>query len=258
MKKTFCILFIIFLICSISPIYPTQAAEIARLVFPNQKNVELLVNEETSIPPFSEQTIEYKPVSFSALTPNTISFGNTTKTVSVKKIKPDDFITLLIGAHTYRLILFPPEMPTYEITQNKTDSGYLLLTPFEGSCQKPSYAYVIHTNGDLVYFRRNARDKRCVSDFKKTTLADGRIRYFLMEQEKALPPVGYWSGSLLIMDDQLKPLKRLRIYPTEKHPEIGVDNHDSLILDDDHFILTTYYHTDLPASMPLPFCRTVD
>lgn len=221
-----------------------HAAEIARLVFPDQKNAELLVNDETSIPPFSTEIPTYKPVSFSALTPNTISFGKTTKTVSVKKIKPNDFITLLIGARSYRLALFPKEMPAYEITQNHAAPGYLLFTPFEGSCRKPSYAYMIRSNGDLIYFRRNARDQRCVSDFKKTILPDGRVRYSLMEQEKNMPPFAYWSGSLLVMDDQLKPLKRLRIQSTKTHPELGVDHHDSLILDDNHFILTTYYHTE--------------
>ncbi len=221
-----------------------HSSEIAHLTFSEEPHAKLRINNESSIPPFKPEHETYLPISFSALTDNTISFGNQTQKVSVSKIRPGDFINISIGDQTYRIDIFPKEMPTYRLIQKKKSNGYLFFTPFEGSCKKPSYAYISKANGDLVYFRRNRQDKKCLSDFKKTVLPDGRVRYSVMEQEKNMPPLEYWSGALLIMDERLNPLKRIRLLPTTNHPVLGIENHDSLILDDDHFIVASYYQTE--------------
>ena len=221
--------------------------EVAVLHFPvAQADAVLQINGQESFPAFSVDKTDYEPVSFSALQPNEISFGGEVKTVSVSEIKPNDFITFYVGDTPYKIQLFPEKMPHYQILRNRyKEQGYLFLTPFESMCRLGAYAYVLRTDGALIYFRRNSLKNRCVSDFKKTILPDGKVRFTLMEQVRQPPPSDYWSGQLLVMDEHFHPLKTVSLLPTEKHPALGVENHESLMLGEDHFILTSYYENEV-------------
>ena len=114
--------------------------EIAHLSFPNQPNAELLVNGQKVLSESDRenQTI-LMPGSFSALQPNTISFGSSNSIVTIDKIKPDDFITIDTGEKIYQLNLFPIAMPRYKVKSKRVNPGYWFLTPFEGRCVFPSY-----------------------------------------------------------------------------------------------------------------------
>ena len=228
--------------------------EVAVLHFSSAKpGATLQINGRDSFPKFFAEFTDYEPVSFSALTPNEISFDDEKGTVSVDKILPGDFITFYVGDKHYKIQLFPEKMPHYRIRRNRyKEQGYLFLTPFETRCRLGSYAYIIRTNGDFVYFRRNSLNHRCVSDFKKTVLPNGKVRFTLMEQLRQPPPYNYWSGHLLVMDEHFRPLKNVSLLPTEKHPQLGVENHESLMLGEDHFVLTSYYETEtvLPNGKP--------
>ena len=217
--------------------------EIAWVSFPLQGTASLYINGEESIPAFEPNVMSYSPASWKVGYPNTIAFGKDVKTVQTNRLRKGDYIAIKIGNIKYKLKLFPKTMPSYKILENKSQPGVLLFTGMESSCRYPSYAYAINTSGKLLYYRRNSKEK-CLSDFKKTVLPDGTVLFSVMEQEFPPPPFKYWLGSLVIMDKYFNPLQRLQLLATDKHPTLGVENHDSLILGKDHFILSSYYHTE--------------
>jgi len=217
--------------------------KVTQVAFSLQEGARLYINGEEAVPSFDPNIMSYSPASWKVGYPNTIAFGKDVKTVQTNRLRRGKHIVIKIGNKKYKLELFPKIMPSYEILENKSQPGVLLFTELEGSCRHPSYAYAIDTVGNLLYYRRNSKGK-CVADFKKTVLPDGTVLFSVMEQEYPLPPFKYWLGSLVVMDKYFNPLQRLQLLATDKHPTLGVENHDSLILGKDHFILSSYYHTE--------------
>lgn len=225
--------------------WASKPHEIAHLSFPSGSPDSLLVNGGQVRKVLWAEGILHIPYSFSALSPNTVSVGDVTHTVHVDKIKPGDFISIEMGGKTIKLDLFPRLFAQYQIKKKKSAApGYLLFSLFEGHCRFPSFGVIMHTNGNLLYYRDNETPKRCVSDFKKTKLPSGEVVFSLMEQEKPMPPFNYWYGSLLILDEKFNLINKVKLLPTRKHPTLDVENHESLILDKNHFILSSYYHTE--------------
>lgn len=133
---------------------------------------------------------------------------------------------------------------TFSKKHEKDDNRYILLTPFHANNTFPSYAWLLSTTGDLLWYKRGKNDK-IISDFKQTTLPNGEKVYSYMQQEKPIPPAHYLQGSLIIMNNKFETINQLTIKETKKHPALLVENHDSLILDKNHFILSAYHETEI-------------
>ena len=214
--------------------------------FERDVNNVLFINEEESIPAFDTEITDYYAHSFSSLKKNSIRFGNKTYFYKKRNIQKNETITFFVNKKKYTIHLRPDFMPDYTITSTQKEKyGYIFLTPFNGRSTKNSYAYIVDTQGNLLYYRRNKNDNKYVSDFKKTILADNQVRYSLMEQEKPMPPYVYWLGSLLVMDDKFNPQKNLKLKAYNEHNELMVENHDSLIITDNHYILSAYHPVEI-------------
>lgn len=241
-------LFVLILICSFFVVAckPPQR-EIAVLHFAADKDAEIWVNGEKAIDVLFGEKYS-RPISFSALFPNDISVNNEVQQVSVPVIKPGDYITIQLADRSVTLALFPEGMPHYKVRRRqKNKEGYFLLTPFDPLCWRGAFAYILNTQGELVHYRQNTQKNRCVSDFKKTVLPEGKVRFTLMEQDTDFQSSNkdFWTGHLLVMNEKLQPLKQVRLQATSKHPQLGIENHDSLMLGDDHFILSAYWKTQI-------------
>ena len=210
-----------------------------------EKNSKLTVNNQDVIPPFDIKIKDYYLSNLTTLKPNIIQFGSQKKEFSLQNINRFDIIHIKIDNQTYNLHLYPGKMPeVIPSLSNKAMDNYLLISPFDGRCSKGSYMYISNKKGQLKHYQK-APENKCFSDFKQTTLPNGEILYSVMQQEKEMPPFSYWFGSLLIFDNQFNLINKLKLKPTDKHPELDVENHDSLILDKNHYILTAYQKKEI-------------
>ena len=209
--------------------------------FNRSNNEPVLFNNEELIPPFSSDTRTYTVPSVLLLTDNIISVGSQKQKIKLKNIKQNSRIKIKINSKKYTLNFSPPKLSDYSMFHyQKEDDNLILLTSFDGHCREKSYALILNEKGEIVYYH-NSEPNRCVSDFKQTILPNGKKYYSFMQQTEKMPPWTYWSGKLKILDENFQYKKSLMLLETDKHPALGVENHDSLILDENHYILTAYH-----------------
>lgn len=95
------------------------------------------------------------------------------------------------------------------------------------------------TDGTIEFYHTNPIKNYGISDFKRKKLTDGSIRYTFMQQTKPMPPYAWWYGKLIVLDENFQKINELSlIAPTAD--EGLIENHDSLLLTDNHYILTGY------------------
>ena len=211
--------------------------------FKRTNNEPVLFNNEELIPPFSSDTKTYLIPSVSLLNDNIISVGSQKQKIKLKNIKAisNIKIKIKINSKKYTLHFLPPDSSNYSMfNYEKESNNLILLTSFDGYCEEKSYATILNEKGEIVYYHHSEPD-RCVSDFKQTILPNGKKYYSFMQQTEKMPPWSYWSGKLQILDENFQYKKSLTLLETDKHPALGVENHDSLILDENHYILTAYH-----------------
>lgn len=214
--------------------------------FTPSKGGNVLLNNENLVPPFHSNTDHYNLITLNTFYPNVITYGNQKKHLILSEIQPEDFILLFIGFKQYRINLYDTKtIPTYQVTAKNVSPGFFFLTPFNGENCFKSYAFIVDEKGGLRYYRRNTQEEKCVSDFKKNVLPNGKIRFTLMEQEKPMPPTSYHSGHLLVLDEKFQILKTLKLLPHNTHAALGAENHESVYFDDNHYILSAYYETEV-------------
>lgn len=206
----------------------------------------LKINDHNSIPPYQNNIKNYELQTLNTRLPITVTFGNETKTLHLKNaIKKNDYITLVLNSHTVKLYLYPKEIPSYTITSAPNHSkGMLLFSPFVSCQEYPSYALATDTKGDLIFYYKGT-DNKSISDFKKTTLSNGKIRYSFMIQEEKSPPCHYLSGSLYVFDENFKLLNKHKLKKTQTHDDLPVENHDSKLISDTHYLLSSYYNQEV-------------
>ncbi len=116
------------------------------------------------------------------------------------------------------------------------------------------------THGDIRFYQRT-KNNQSLSDFKKTRLRNGHIRWSYMQQTNDKID-DYFLGTLVILDDKFRSLKEVNLLPYNSHPALPIENHESIILDDNHLILATYYnqeildpHTQQPVRVVTPIIQ---
>ena len=208
---------------------------------------QVLFNNEPLVPPFSDKTKTYHLISLNTFLPNSLKSDHLKKTYRLDAINPDDYIIFFVGLKAYKINLYNREiMPSYQVkTTPDVSPGYYFLTPFNGGNCSKSYAMIVDEKGALRYYRRNRTDNRCVSDFKKTVTTDHKVRFTLMEQENPMPPLAYHFGTLLVLNEKFKPMKRLYLKPYGNHGKLQTENHESLYFNDHHYILSAYWPTEI-------------
>jgi len=211
-----------------------------------EDKIQIYFNNEELIPPFSKDVFNYRVTSVSTLRPNIIQVGNIKKEVNIGKIKNNLIFPIKINGQKIKLHLYPKEYGSFVMEKNPLleTNNKILITPFDPTCGSPVFKYIISENGDILYYRRS-RIKQCASDFKQTKLLNGDKVYSYMIQERPVPPLHYLSGKLIVMDNHFNITNKLMIKETDKHPELYVENHDSLILNKNHYILSAYHETEI-------------
>ncbi len=212
---------------------------------PGSNSAVLFNNEELS-PPFTTDETNYFVTSVSTLKPNIIQVGDTKKEVNIDKIEKNSKLQIKINGKEITLHLFPEKYPSFSLKHFSTQStnNQILVTPFDPYCNQLSFQYIISEKGDLLYYRRS-RIEQCASNFRQTKLLNGEKMYTYMIQERPVPPAYYLGGSLVVLDKNFNIVDFLKLEKTDKHPELYVENHDSLILNKNHYILSAYHETEI-------------
>ncbi|MBQ8251377.1 MAG: aryl-sulfate sulfotransferase [Alphaproteobacteria bacterium] len=207
---------------------------------------QVLFNNEELIPPFTRDTNSYHVISASTLKPNILQIGDIKKEIKIENFETNPSIPLDVNGQKINIHLYPKEYPKYSMKQfsKSTTNNAITITSFDPNCTKPSFNFIVSEKGKILFYRRT-RLELCASDFKQTTLPNGEKVYSYMQQEKPVPPFHYLSGSLVVMNSQFDVIDKLTIQETDKHPALMVENHDSLILDKNHFVLSAYHETEI-------------
>lgn len=121
---------------------------------------------------------------------------------------------------------------------------------------------ILDTAGNII------KDKKidgAVLNFERWDI-NGSIRYsyFQYNSSYAIPILGTALGDMVIVDTNLNELKRIRLLPNNGRsmadPD-ALDAHDFILLNDDHYIVMTYYLktvNNIPAALnPIPDCRVL-
>ncbi len=170
---------------------------------------------------------------------------NEKKELILNKITRNEQVKIKINDKKYTIHLFPDEMPFFYFKKHNLQSNnQILVSPFHAAAKQPSFLYIITENGNFIYYQRSQNNK-ILSDFKQTVLPNGEKVYSYMQQECNVPPYHYLSGELIVLNDKFEQIKKLKIKETDKHPELMIENHDSLILDKNHYVLTAYYDSEI-------------
>lgn len=95
--------------------------------------------------------------------------------------------------------------------------------------------------GEILYYKIHSAS---ISDFKKT-IVNGKIRYSYYIEDKEeynYENVGYAPTKLIVMDENYKIIDIVSCKKYNNVPEgFPLENHDSIILDDNHYIVSTYF-----------------
>ena len=213
---------------------------------PGERYPRVLFNNEELIPPFASDTNTYHVISANTLKPNILQIGDIKKEIKIENFEMQPTVSLKINGQKIKIHLYSNEYPKYSMKNHiqAKSNNYISITPFTARCDKPAFNFIISEEGTLVFYRRTRIDI-CASDFKQTTLVNGEKVYSYMQQEKAVPPFHYLGGSLVLMNDKFEVIDSLTIQKTDKHPALMIENHDSLILDKNHYILSAYHETEI-------------
>lgn len=155
----------------------------------------------------------------------------------------------------YRLLARPADAFAYQAkASGAQEPGDFYVTPWQimdASIPTVSYAYIVGNDGALLYYRRAATGS-VVSDFKKTVLSDGSIRYSFYDGPIVNVPNG--AGAIRTLDADFKPAELITPEPFAGSVEQRVDAHDHIILSPTRQVILTLENrvaTDVPSRLGL-------
>jgi hypothetical protein len=139
-----------------------------------------------------------------------------------------------------RVNVLPPDFPSYTTQVNGTPApGRIYTGAFTGFTPSDySYSLILENDGSPAYFRRFDHP---IFNFHKVTYADGRVRYVYLDS-----PVGFdlnkgaAEGDVVLIDERFREVRRFRLGGTNRHGPLPAENHDVLVFDDDHWVLSAY------------------
>jgi arylsulfate sulfotransferase len=141
---------------------------------------------------------------------------------------------------TIQVSVLPKDFPAYTTQVSGTPApGRIYTGVFTGFTPVDySYALILNGDGSPAYFRRFDHP---VFNFHKIAYADGRVRYGYLDS-----PVGFdlnkgaAEGDVVLLDEQFRELRRFRLGATPRHGPLPAENHDMIVFDDDHWVLSAY------------------
>ena len=205
---------------------------------------KILVNGEPSFTTYDG----VEALSMNVLYPNTIQIGNTVQKVKIDTLQKDQYIPLQLRYADQtvfvKLYTVPQNMPQYKI-EKTSDSyisdGYVLTSFHTLMLNQSSYIVIINGQGDLVYYRGTNHPKTTTFHFQKFNVDDKTLFSHHIQTEPSL--TGAWIlGDNVVMDDKFNVIDTVHILSTDRHPEMPADQHDFVILGENHYLLVGYWN----------------
>lgn len=155
---------------------------------------------------------------------------NETITINLDKLGKD--IKVISRDKKYNIKTIPSDFPEYKVTGKSLINGNYTAT-----LSKNGFYYMIelNSNGDLIYYKKYVYE--AVGNFKRET--DNRYSY--IHNYLDINDI-YYHNELVLLDNNFNEIKRIKYSDTK---DIGIDNHDSIYLDDDHYIIATSYDVNV-------------
>lgn len=189
------------------------------------KDIPILINNIDDVKIFINEE-EYINNNFINI--GEISINNNVK-VEIKSTINND-------SRTFYIRTMPSDFPEYKLVGQSEYEGdyYLTLQP------TPFYMMKISNEGKVLYYKKD--DNNPFFDFKKYNI-NGKVRYSYLEVNRNMPTVGefYELGDVVILDEDYNEIDRITLKDNDEvKAESGIENHDFIMLDDGHYIVSSY------------------
>lgn len=139
----------------------------------------------------------------------------------------------------YTFATLPADLPAYQVRTGPSAPSEILLSPQPTRPGLPPYLLMLDERGRVLFYRRM---NRVVSTFTRFVLPGGQIRYAYHDQEAAsLPGSTYQAGQVHVLDEAFDEVARLELSPAHGRPALPAEQHDFLLLGDNHYLLSAYY-----------------
>jgi hypothetical protein len=151
-------------------------------------------------------------------------------TMQVPRLAPDTMIRLryrnTAGTVVEQAVkTLPGDFPTYRVTADEPVPGTILLGPSDWNQTLPPFILLLDAAGHPLFYRRLVG---YAFSFEWHELPDGTLRYSYNT-----------VGRTYVTDDHFRVIATYSLLATTRHPEGWTDGHDFVLLDHDHYILTS-------------------
>lgn len=149
--------------------------------------------------------------------------------------------------------IMPPNDSTGIIEPQKRTEIFI-TTADADTARHLNYLIILDKNGDTLKIKSESQK---VSDFRKWEY-EGKTRYSYFLQDPnffMIPGSGYTAGYRVITDTSFNKIKRVKLVShgaIDATQQPGLENHDFLLLSDNHYIAQAYYEIaprNIPAAL---------
>ena len=157
-----------------------------------------------------------------------------------EKIKID--ITYFGITKTYYINTLPSNFPEYEVQGESEYEGDYYLTTYNNLIE-PYYLFKLDEKGNIKYYKET---ENVTFDFKKVKVNGKEIYTYLEVVKGEMDPSNksYCSTKLVLMDENYNEVEEVR-YKNEDGTIQPLENHQSLILGENHYILATFEELEI-------------
>lgn len=124
--------------------------------------------------------------------------------------------------------------------ERPAEGNEILVAPYPDSDN--GELLILDSSGNII---KDQKLNRAALNFKRWDInGDIRYSYFQYDPSYTIPVLGTALGDIVITDGSLNEIKRVRLQPfngrTPDDPT-AIDGHDFILIDDDHYMVMTYY-----------------
>lgn len=221
--------------------------------FTNSTLHSIEVSTGTIYPEFNPEIKDYYITSLNTLNEIQVKLNGfeSYKTIYINNIKATNYITnikLNIGEDIiikynsfddeeikYTIHYLPEEMPKINvITKNNPSNGYILISLFElmqTESRDFSYIAILNNDGFPIFYKR--LPYTAIFNFKHFKNENNQNRFSFNTTNDI--------GKAIILDENFNEINQLSLLPHNNHGSHPTDNHDFIYINDNHYIIPTYY-----------------
>ncbi|MFD1707732.1 aryl-sulfate sulfotransferase [Siminovitchia sediminis] len=171
--------------------------------------------------------------------------GKDSYPLTVETISDEDFITLTVDGKNHHIRTLPQGLSGYTVDNKGAEDGFYYFTYGD-------YIVKMNASGQIVYYKNLGTAYSF--DFKLNTTEDGKKYYSYLVQnrtEEKVKVIGYQTTKAVIMDEHYRVVDEVdSLIPTDLVEPEPLENHDFLLLDLGHYVVSSYYAetvTNIPA-----------